>query len=96
MYCTPSTKLGRIMRLLKLFCLLVEASLCSVTFAVSEKPNIIVILADDFGFECLGANGGKSYRTPNLDALARQGARFTQCYAQPNCTPTRVQMITGK
>jgi arylsulfatase A len=59
------------------------------------RPNVIVILADDLGYECLGANGGKSYRTPNLDRLAREGVRFEHCYAQPNCTPTRVQLLTG-
>lgn len=59
------------------------------------RPNIIVILADDLGYECIGANGGKSYRTPHLDRLAREGVRFEHCYAQPNCTPTRVQLMTG-
>ncbi len=61
----------------------------------ASRPNVIVILADDLGYECLGANGGKSYQTPHLDGLARTGVRFAQCYAQPNCTPTRVQMMTG-
>jgi arylsulfatase A len=61
----------------------------------SNRPNVIVILADDLGYECLGVNGGKSYRTPNLDRLARSGVRFEHCYAQPNCTPTRVQLLTG-
>ncbi|MSU24278.1 MAG: arylsulfatase [Opitutus sp.] len=59
------------------------------------KPNIIVILADDLGYECIGANGGKSYRTPNLDRLAHEGVRFENCFAQPNCTPTRAQLMTG-
>ncbi|QOV90579.1 sulfatase-like hydrolase/transferase [Humisphaera borealis] len=58
-------------------------------------PNIIVILADDLGYECIGANGGKSYQTPHLDRIASTGVRFEHCYAQPNCTPTRVQMMTG-
>lgn len=60
------------------------------------KPNIIVILADDFGYECVTANGGKSYKTPNLDKLAAQGMRFERCYVQPLCTPTRVQLMTGR
>ena len=63
--------------------------------AEAATPNVIVILADDLGYECLGANGGKSYQTPHLDRIARTGVRFEQCYAQPNCTPTRVQMMTG-
>jgi arylsulfatase A len=59
------------------------------------KPNLILILADDLGYETLGADGGTSYKTPNLDKLAATGIRFTQCYAQPLCTPTRVQLMTG-
>ena len=62
----------------------------------TPKPNIIVILADDFGYECVGANGGKSYKTPHLDKLAANGTRFTHCYVQPLCTPTRVQLMTGR
>ncbi len=61
----------------------------------AAKPNIILILADDLGYETLGANGGTSYRTPVLDGLAAKGARFTHCFAQPLCTPTRVQLMTG-
>jgi hypothetical protein len=60
-----------------------------------RKPNLILILADDLGHETLGANGGTSYRTPVLDKLAATGARFTHCYAQPLCTPTRVQLMSG-
>src|SRR2546427_7108439 len=61
----------------------------------TRRPNIILILADDFGYECVGANGGKSYKTPALCRLARQGVRFEHCYAQLLCTPTRVQLMTG-
>ena len=61
-----------------------------------RPPNIILFLADDLGFETIGANGGTSYRTPVLDKLAATGARFTQCYVQPLCTPTRVQLMTGQ
>ena len=60
-----------------------------------SRPNIILIMADDFGFECVAANGGESYRTPNLDRLAAEGVRFEQCFVQPLCTPTRVQLMTG-
>src|SRR4051794_38082600 len=62
----------------------------------TRRPNLIVILADDFGFECVAANGGTSYKTPHLDKLAAAGTRFTNCYVQPLCTPTRVQLMTGK
>jgi len=47
------------------------------------------------GYECIGANGSRDYRTPELDALAAAGVRFTHCYAQPLCTPTRVKLMTG-
>jgi arylsulfatase A len=63
--------------------------------AHAAKTNLILILADDLGYETIGANGGTSYRTPVLDKLAATGARFTHCYAQPLCTPTRVQLMTG-
>ena len=64
--------------------------------AESQRPNIILIMADDFGYECVGANGGESYQTPNLDRLAAAGMRFEHCHVQPLCTPTRVQLMTGK
>jgi arylsulfatase A-like enzyme len=56
----------------------------------------VLIMADDLGYETIGANGGTSYKTPNLDRLAAGGMRFSQCYVQPLCTPTRVQLMTGK
>ena len=61
-----------------------------------EKPNVILILADDLGYETIGANGGQSYRTPRLDQLAATGVRFEHCYVQPLCTPTRVEIMTGQ
>jgi arylsulfatase A len=60
------------------------------------KPNVVLILADDFGYECVAANGGQSYKTPHLDRLAAAGVRFEHCHVQPLCTPTRVQLMTGK
>jgi arylsulfatase A len=61
-----------------------------------RRPNVIVIMADDFGYECVAANGGTSYKTPHLDKLAAGGVRFEHCHAQPLCTPTRVQLMTGQ
>src|SRR3954469_6231995 len=63
--------------------------------ADAKKPNIVLILADDLGYETLGPDGGQSYKTPNLDALAKAGMRFDRCYVQPLCTPTRVGLMTG-
>lgn len=63
----------------------------------ADKPlNLILIMADDLGYETIGANGGDSYRTPNLDRMAAGGLRFEQCYSQSLCTPSRVQIMTGK
>lgn len=67
----------------------------SLTAAAERKPNIVLIMADDFGFECVTANGGQSYRTPNLDRLAATGMRFEHCYVQPLCTPTRAELMTS-
>ena len=62
----------------------------------SGRPNIVLIMADDLGIEGLGCYSGTDYATPNLDRLAKGGLRFTHAYAQPLCTPTRLQMMTGK
>ncbi|MCB0853244.1 MAG: sulfatase-like hydrolase/transferase [Bacteroidetes bacterium] len=66
-------------------------------FGCQEKrpPNIVLIMADDLGYETIGANGGTTYQTPNIDLMANQGIRFEHCYAQPLCTPSRVQIMTG-
>lgn len=69
------------------------ASATMVT-AAAERPNVLLILADDMGYECLGANGS-TYLTPNLDKMALEGVRFENCHAQPLSTPTRVELMTG-
>ena len=61
-----------------------------------QKPNVILIMADDLGYETLGAYGGNSYKTPHLDFLAAEGMRFDHCYSTTLCTPSRVQLMTGK
>jgi len=53
-------------------------------------------MADDLGYETIGAYGASSYQTPNLDRLADEGMRFDHCYSTPLCTPSRVQIMTGK
>lgn len=64
----------------------------------APRPNIIIILADDFGWSDLGCyNPGTYYETPNLDRLARQSVRFTNGYsANPVCSPTRFSLQTGR
>ena len=75
---------------------LLPKPLWSQTTRSAKRPNILLILADDIGYECLGAYGSKQYKTPHLDALAAGGLRFNHCYAQPLCTPSRVQLMTGQ
>ena len=59
-----------------------------------KRPNIVVILADDMGFSDIGCYGGE-VATPNLDALAHNGLRFTQAYNAARCCPTRAALLTG-
>jgi len=73
-----------------------SASFEAATRTHSLKPNIVLIMADDLGYECLGCYGSKSYKTPVLDKLARTGMRFEHCYSQPLCTPSRVKIMTGQ
>ena len=60
----------------------------------AEKPNIILIMSDDMGWSDIGCYGGE-IETPNLDALAKNGVRFTQFYNTGRCCPTRASLLTG-
>jgi arylsulfatase A-like enzyme len=62
----------------------------------SVRPNIVHIVADDLGWKDVGFNGCTDIKTPNLDKLAVGGAKFTQFYVQPMCTPTRAALMTGR
>jgi hypothetical protein len=69
----------------------------SVAVSAAEKPNVIFMLADDLGQRDLGCYGSTLYETPNLDRLAKEGARFTNGYAAcPVCSPTRAAVQTGR
>jgi len=61
-----------------------------------RKSNVILILADDIGYECFGCYGSKQYKTPHIDKLAETGIRFDHCYSQPLCTPSRIKIMTGQ
>ena len=63
---------------------------------MSKQPNIVLIMSDDLGYEVVGANGGTSYKTPCIDALAGKGMRFENAHVMPLCTPTRLSLMTGK
>ena len=64
--------------------------------AVGERPNVVILLADDLGIQDLGCFGRREHRTPHLDRLAAEGARFTQAYAAASvCSPSRAALLTG-
>jgi len=63
----------------------------------AQRPNVILILTDDMGYADLGCYGAKDISTPNIDSLARDGVRLTDCYSNgPVCTPTRCGLMTGR
>lgn len=76
--------------------LLVLFGLTPLVAQTTDRPNIVLILADDLGYETVGCYGGTSYETPNIDRLASEGIRFDHAYAMPLCTNTRIQLMTGK
>ena len=77
-------------------CVIVCTILATTPFAVAqEKPNVVMILADDIGYGDIGVYGGK-IPTPNIDQLAREGMRFTDAHsAAAVCTPSRYGLLTG-
>ncbi|HVP34750.1 MAG TPA: arylsulfatase [Steroidobacteraceae bacterium] len=70
----------------------------SIAQAADKKPNILVIMGDDIGYWNISANshGMMGYRTPNIDRIAKEGANFTDLYAQQSCTAGRAAFITGQ
>ncbi len=62
----------------------------------NKKPNIIFIMLDDMGKEWVSAYGAQDIHTPNIDALAETGMRFENAYSMPQCTPTRITLLTGQ
>lgn len=77
--------------------LLLICHFASAAQSVAPKPNIIFILADDLGFNQIGAYGDTPIMTPNIDRLAANGIRFTQAYSGNTvCSPSRVSLFTGR
>ena len=68
----------------------------SFAAAPAAAPNIVLVVADDFGWTDLGCMGSKYYESPNIDRFATQGMRFMSAYTMPNCAPTRACLWTGK
>src|SRR5439155_3968212 len=81
-------------RILPLLAALLVVSVESQQLLAANRPNVVVILSDDMGYSDLGCYGGE-IRTPNLDALAANGLRFTQFYNTARCCPTRAALLTG-
>ena len=61
----------------------------------SKQPNILFLLADDYGYNDIGYHGSE-IRTPNLDDLAAEGVKLENYYVQQVCTPTRSQLLSGR
>ena len=78
----------------RLFIGVTLALLCCGTGQADDRPNIVIIMADDMGFSDVGAYGGE-IKTPNIDRLANQGMRFRQFYNNAKCSPTRASLLTG-
>jgi arylsulfatase A len=78
---------------LQLFALFLAAA---VSAALAERPNIVILLADDAGYSDFGCFGGKA-ETPNIDQLAAEGLKLTDFHAAaPNCSPSRTGLLTGR
>lgn len=83
--------------LLRTLALLFGALTVAQAYTNAQRPNIVLILADDLGWADLACYGSDLHETPNLDHLSKQGVSFNQAYsASPVCTPTRVSILTGK
>ncbi len=67
-----------------------------VPYAVAERPNVVILFADDLGTLDANCYGSKDLYTPNIDALAADGVRFTQAYAHVVCCPARAMLMTGR
>jgi len=85
-------------RVVQIFCSLLLIGICSFSNAQNaDKPNIVFILADDLGYNQVGAYGDTPIKTPNIDQLAASGIRFTQAYSGNTvCSPSRVSLFTGR
>ncbi|MFN0076952.1 MAG: sulfatase-like hydrolase/transferase [Prosthecobacter sp.] len=75
--------------------LLIAAS-SFIANAGEQRPNIVLIMADDLSHRNLGCYGAVNFETPNLDKLAASGMRFENCFSMPLCTPSRVALMTGQ
>ncbi len=83
--------------LLPILTILPFGALAQNSLVPKAKPNVVFIYADDIGFGDLSCNGAKTIKTPNVEALARQGVRFTNMHSSAaTCTPSRYALLTGE
>ena len=82
-------------RISVLLVILCASAFLQETSNATDQPHIILIMADDIGYECYGCYGSEQYSTPNIDRLSAGGMRFEHCYSQPLCTPSRIKIMTG-
>lgn len=75
---------------------LLGLALPTLAATAPQKPNLIFILADDYGIGEVGCYGADNYKTPNIDKLAREGTRYTHAYTVPLCGPSRALIMTGR
>ena len=94
--------LGAVVMRTSVGCLFWIAAMLAAPCVAAEKPNVVVFLVDDMGwqdtsvpFHTQRTPWNERYRTPNMERLAAEGMKFTQAYACPVCTPTRVSLLTG-
>lgn len=84
------------MRIFSNFLLLIFL-ICTVAVAAEQKPNIVIIMADDLGYGDLSCYGATKIKTPNIDRLASQGMRFTNAHSAASiCSPSRYGLVTGR
>ena len=85
------------MRFFAAFLFALALGLEATSATAADRPNILVIVADDLGYADIGVHGGESVPTPNIDALAGSGIRCTNGYVScPYCSPTRAGFLTGR
>src|SRR5262245_54924700 len=88
-------RLGHFLLMLAGLLLAESMAVASQTPSAAPRPNVVFLLADDLGSHDVGWRGGE-IKTPQLDKLARAGARLDQFYVQPVCSPTRAALMTGR
>ncbi len=94
--CGGASLLRRTTTQLLQICIFIAVAIQPAIGKSLERPNLVLIVADDLGWSDVGCYGGDLVETPHLDRLAGQGVRFTDAYAMSVCSPSRAALLTGK